>query len=1238
VRRVYSRRFRSLDSAPWEAREYLTSRLALLRDAQASFPLEPRGNDAARTWAADELVLRMLQHCEPGPDPRGVENGRRELEKYLAQNQNTSLTWERLVEEHWVRVVWGRWHVAFDMREVPNPDQDSDGRDLLLALVHLRKAARKERRFVVPRAEELVAEHRSAHPATPTIGALVDAGTLARHENEICLVRNSAEFRNCGDWIAARLWDRTEAGPSGLPRLSWWRDRVFDLGADWFSFGDHLEVEPRELFLELAWSQILVEQDLVDWEQERLRLAAKVAVASGFGVLQRGVAAVPAVPAQDPIAQLRWIDTAGHVDFRQEERTELGALVSTILRWRIAFRSRGPWNEWIKRLVEEAGNRPYLLYEIHLAVRRDPVIAADFLLVPGAATLGLGALADRMKFTPSTWDREVRTDGDRATEQAVWRDVAECAAWAVCRLDPAQCASCIVLLLERFAGLARPSMRANPERDVILGSRYVVLRDILAHWPAAGGNDALTFDTVGELIVAALRSRLDGSTMPVETAAFDVLTWLAAFGADEQSPWRPLAVRAVVDAYRRSLNGSADLYHDFTLDASTWARIARCLVERDGASWAGFIESPDFDAREKSILLLEEGDRYGPLHSLLHRIRSHLLLLLTLAGGWTDVRRGERVPEPLEKEIETLLLRWLPAEKRGERPSLIDAGVDIEHFFERPRESLVVAIGKVLSKLSPERRTALRDHALSAMTEVRQLAIFVEALDDGPDKEAARERLGKLPVFEGTDDIANIIEVERSVDALLDVGEVDRAEVWLKTWSSKARERKIPGWARWEVGARQRIRLARKQFEEAARAALPEWAQGDAEAQNANDFFRGVALLCANPPRSEEAVSIYERLVGRAPQYPSYAVNLFAARTQHLTHGRGDAEPTPREDDDLRDLLANGESLMSGFTVEQRASVEQTYQANRLYIFHRLRDWSSLFTAYQALPTPLKKDPTLASYAARALESSGQKSLAAALRADLGAFHELPTGPQGTDRLNPVEAARNAILGVPELPMQDQGQAWWGMEIGEAVTITVVDTCTALAGIAPALAQPSNGAPPEEDRVTDLLAALLRQRVLKLGWQVNLREPGGFTAKDPALGRGGRGEVDLAIRSRSAYVAVGEAILVRSGFDCSKLKEHFQRLFGYAPAGVPIMLFLIWSYGSDPASVWKRYCKEVAETEAPVAHEFRKWILPSTGPNSDVWYAMSEHAHPNSVSCRIAHVLVDLRQESRRCIGASSRT
>jgi hypothetical protein len=116
-------------------------------------------------------------------------------------------------------------------------------------------------------------------------------------------------------------------------------------------------------------------------------------------------------------------------------------------------------------------------------------------------------------------------------------------------------------------------------------------------------------------------------------------------------------------------------------------------------------------------------------------------------------------------------------------------------------------------------------------------------------------------------------------------------------------------------------------------------------------------------------------------------------------------------------------------------------------------------------------------------------------------------------------------------------------------------------------------------------------------------------------------------------VAVGEAYLVLC-FDSTKLKEHFWRLFKYAPAGVPIMLFLIWSYGPDPEKIWKRYCGEIAETGAPAEHEFRRWISPSAGPISDVWHAVSEYAHPGSVICRIAHVLVDLRHETRRGIGA----
>lgn len=238
---------------------------------------------------------------------------------------------------------------------------------------------------------------------------------------------------------------------------------------------------------------------------------------------------------------------------------------------------------------------------------------------------------------------------------------------------------------------------------------------------------------------------------------------------------------------------------------------------------------------------------------------------------------------------------------------------------------------------------------------------------------------------------------------------------------------------------------------------------------------------------------------------------------------------------------------------------------------------------------------------------------------------------QGIDYANPVEAAREAILRVPEFGIPDQGQAWWGKDVREAVTDAAVDTCQALADTAPALAQPKDGVPHEEDRITKLLAELLRQRVLKLRWHVSSQEHGGYTDKDSSTGRGGIGELDLEIRAGSAHVAVGEAVLV-SNFDATKLKEHFRKIFSYAPPGVPIMLFLIWSYGPNPAHIWKKFCTEIAEPQAPDGFKFLQWISPDRGPESGVWHRVSEHSHPDSGTCRIAHVLVDLRQASRRAV------
>ena len=126
--------------------------------------------------------------------------------------------------------------------------------------------------------------------------------------------------------------------------------------------------------------------------------------------------------------------------------------------------------------------------------------------------------------------------------------------------------------------------------------------------------------------------------------------------------------------------------------------------------------------------------------------------------------------------------------------------------------------------------------------------------------------------------------------------------------------------------------------------------------------MRGVALLRLEPPRPNEAIQIYEKLVHEAPQVPAYAGNLFAAKTIELTHGRLEVEPTQDETDALRELLAFGESLLSAFTEKQRAAVlmhkYRSMDYREIAAVLKLSESATkslLFRAYEALRERLKE-------------------------------------------------------------------------------------------------------------------------------------------------------------------------------------------------------------------------------------------------------------------------------------------
>jgi hypothetical protein len=297
-------------------------------------------------------MLRLLQSAQRRDDPRDAENGRVLLGSLA--DPNPLLTWEYLVKHHWIRVVWGRWHVPYGLPERPNEDQNEFGKDLVRALAHLKKRGREKPVLAVPNAPGILSEHRSAHPAAPSIATLIDEGVLVRRGGEMFLAPHCAGLRARGSWIAARLWDRTDAGPDGAPRLAWWRDRILGLGFEWFNFGGLLAASARDEFIRLAWNVVLEEADLCDWQAERERMAAQIAANSGLGVADRGLEGARECPESDPVDRLLWVRWASLADVNQEERSEVGALVSVILRWKTAFRSREPW-EGCSPLAATAG-------------------------------------------------------------------------------------------------------------------------------------------------------------------------------------------------------------------------------------------------------------------------------------------------------------------------------------------------------------------------------------------------------------------------------------------------------------------------------------------------------------------------------------------------------------------------------------------------------------------------------------------------------------------------------------------------------------------------------------------------------------------------------------------------------------------------------------------------------------------------------------------------------------------
>lgn len=1226
--RTYTPRLTSLEYSPWDTREYLTSNLTREQRYQARALCGDGG--FVRPWGAEELFSRFLQSGRVSYDPQSISEGQRAVAEWSARTGRREPTWDDLLRDCLVRIVWGRWQIPFNLRYLGSDDSLPH----IEVLNHLRLSSRERVRFEILDGVAILKDHRGRHPSTPTIEQLAENDRLHCHDGTtVVLNQHHPLLRSNGPQIAARLWDCAVGPTEPAERLAWWRDRVLVMGVDSYDFGEFLSPRSREVFLGAAWSVLVNEADLDGWVQERDQLAATFA-AQQDGNVEAFRLRVELPRSEDPVDQLRWVKDVGQSNVNHDEREELGALIGTLLRWGASFRAREPWQEWPRTFGAAAATRPYFFYELNLHANFRPEIAADFLMVPETASLALAVLSDQIEWTPpGAWDAEARQQRNAFLEQANWADIAECGAWAMFKLPEPERASQTAAILEHFASLAAVKPVMPGQQHEIATARYYTLRDVFTRWPSPRGGEERCFDAIGGAVVTDLVERLDGHHDELDGGGFELVCWLAGKGADERSAWKGHAVASAIGVYTQALGGDAAWYWDGRIDPDLWIRIAQWAHEHNARAWEGLLQGTDFTALRNSVSTTDESVAYRQRATLVRKVRTHVFLLLNLIEKWAVYRRGTSAPLNLQERAIVLISEWVSTET-SDVSSIVEATVDIPQFFQPHGPSLLVTLGRTLKAFAPHGRQRLVGHVLEQLREVRQIAVLVGVLESD-EQNAARERLRSLPVHEGTENVSTVTEVQHAVDALLDVGEVDRAEVWLLAWAERIRKRRMPGWVPWEVGVRQRVRLARERFDEAAKALVPDWAGGDPDAVNANDFLRGVALLRTVPPHAGESADIFDRLLKASPENSAYAVNFLAAKTQLLM---SDGELLQEEVERLQNLLDEGEQIMGRFSPQQRIMVEKTYQVNRLHVLHRLAEWDLLLSAFHRLPPEVKADPKLAALASSALESQGQPELAAAMRADFGSTAIGANGPATVEREDQVQVVHSALLTLRQLDMIDQVRAWWGLQadIGERMSKDIAEACRSLADMAPALAIPKNWSQPEEDRITKLLVELLRHRLERLGWAVAFQEHGGYTAKDPSTGRGGIGEIDLRISKGTSQVVVGEAILVDS-FQKQAMGEHLGRLMGYAASGNPGSVYLIWSYAAKPKQLWERYLSDVAEVGLPQDYRFVRWDDKEMQPTSDVWFARSLHMHPVSGTCSIAHIMVDLRQAARRTVSAEAR-
>ena len=1129
-----SLRFSSLPHAPAETRTRLRDRMSRFLPALNA---AQRSCQPATAAFSDETWLDLLLHLRIA---RGSDEAiARAVYANLAQEKSDELSFDSLIRDHLMRVVWGRVSVAFPVL------QAAKARSAQLEAFNT---------FLGTRFSETYAFDAGVHrdPETSALAVAIENGE-AKLDGARC--RSPA-------WVAERLWDRVTRPPDKAAALKLWvtRWRILDCP----------RIDPVEAwadadafaFWEATIGVLEVSAGLPSWHELREEFVGRLAFIQNRTASEVG-ASIPAVP-DTLIKRALWLESPGIERFLMDSMwstEDISGPASIALSWIASADHAQAPHPFAAKLLDLAIDRVELFQVVLFRLRTQPKLLADIVLHPPTSALAC-MIIGRWQSPGGAWDRELITKDDETSKTTAFADAVSVMGWFLGQgsLPLAEAAALIAWLHGRTrAGFIddRSDPMLEAMRAELVRQSHETLSSLVEHLVAAIPNAA-----VGNHDFAA---------------ALDVI-YLGNL-AESTNP------HPIVTAYQRAVSAGGYALTARPLDLSACSTLSD-LAARDPQLRKSFLYPLDVKRR---LATSTDETRISLQEELCRSLRVHIRILCRAIAGTAETSLVDLV-DALIAAVRTGALKHL---EKGRIPAFAPRH-EVNIMGASSDRPIAADLGAALSVLWGDQRSRL----LAAVLETDEPMVLAHLLDCVP-ADLRPPIILRIEAVQPEDagETHSLFEAQARIDALLSSGVSEAATRFIEEEQVLQTLGKAPGRELARLRSDLRLLFMEGKWSEIANFSLPDGLDAPHETAASDTLLFYKALAALNNPESDKngAEEAFARLQSRRPDVAAYAINLFAARINLLLAGNFFEELTG-------DALRRGNQLFvaaEDMLRHVRAATPEDigiFNSNKAVLLLALRRPRPALELFASLPS-MRMGDTTSAYMAIALarlgrvgealaridqakEIVGETAILSAARAHIESGRGFATVAIVSTNDDPIPRIQRALWELSQLDPIQQANVLRSPPDGffSFVTDQVRYAAASLTGLVPMMRSISLEG--REDDLNALIGQLLASRIHFLNWVVPDQTLGGFTAA------GNPGERDLVLRRDSAELAVIEAVICERSIDYGDLSRHFKKLSAYGDCR--LFYHLTYSYHDDRSADLLEKLKQIASKEAPARFVYRE--------------------------------------------------